>query len=129
VLVRNFHICEGYNCKRINFDDFCCKLRSTMSPGSKTTEWEIIEPYKEIDKLFIDDLGLRSKQETDYSYVTLYSVLNKRQERRLPTFISSNKTIEQLRVAFDDRIASRLSQAVQIELIGNDRRIKMNRKL
>lgn len=114
----------GYDCARINFDDFCVQVRSSMSPASKLTEWDMIEPMKNVDMLFIDDLGLRSKQETDFAYVTLYSLLNKRQERMLPTFISSNKNIKRLAEAFDSRIASRLSTALIIEMGGVDRRAK-----
>ena len=116
------YVYEGFECERINFDDYCVQVRSTMSPASKKTEWDLIEPLKDVDKLFIDDLGLRGKQETDFSYVTLYSVLNKRQERRLPTFISSNKGIEQLGQSFDARVASRLRTALIVEMKGRDRR-------
>lgn len=116
------YIYDGFNCERINFDDFCVQVRSTMSPVSALTEWDLIAPLKEVDKLFIDDLGLRSKQETDFAYVTLYSILNKRQECLLPTFICSNKDIERLGEQFDARIASRLSTAEIIELKGKDRR-------
>lgn len=116
-----YYIYEGYKCWRINFDDFCVEVRSTMSPASKITEWEMIKPLKEVDKLFIDDLGLKP-EETQFTYGTLYSILNKRQERMLPTFISSNKTIEQLGRTFDVRIASRLKTALVIKLTGKDRR-------
>jgi DNA replication protein DnaC len=78
---------------------------------------------KDVDVLAIDDLGLRSKQETDFAYVTLYSILNKRQEKMLPTFISTNKTLEQLRSSFDQRIVSRLESALKIEIKGIDRRL------
>jgi len=116
------YIYEGYHCERINFDDFCVKVRSTMGVAAKKTEWDLIEPLKQVDKMFIDDLGIRSKQETDFAYVTFYSLLNKRQERMLPTFISSNKTIEQLGESFDQRVASRLQTALVIEITGQDRR-------
>lgn len=122
-LIRDY-VYEGYECERINFDDFCVKVRSTMSPSSKQTEWDMIEPLKHVDKLFIDDLGLRSQQETQFSYQTFYSILNKRQERMLPTFISSNKSIGQLGQSFDARIASRLQTALIIEMNGEDRRKK-----
>ena len=122
-LIRRY-IYEGYICRRINFDDFCVELRSTMSPASKKTEWDLIEPLKCVDKLFIDDLGLHGRQETDYAYTTLYSILNKRQERVLSTFISSNKNLKRLEQAFDARIASRLRAAITIEIKGHDRRAK-----
>lgn len=112
----------GHKCIRINFDDFCCQIRSTMSPASKQTEWDLVEPLKDVDVLFIDDLGLRSKRETDFAYITLYSILNKRQERLLPTFISTNKDLDRLRESFDERIVSRLQTALQIKVVGKDRR-------
>lgn len=115
---------QGYNCYRICFDDFCCQVRSTMSPASKLTEWDLTEPLKKFDMLFIDDLGLRSKQETDFVYITLYSIINKRQERLLPTFISSNKDLGRLRDSFDERIVSRLRTALVVEVDGKDRRIR-----
>ena len=117
-----YYIEIGFECKRINFDDFCCQVRAAMSPASKQTEWDMVKPLKEVDLLFIDDLGLRSKQETDFAYITLYSLLNKRQERLLPTFISTNKDLNRLRESFDERIVSRLQTALQIELKGEDRR-------
>lgn len=120
-LIRHY-VVEGYKCKRICFDDFCIQVRSTMSPASKQTERDMTEPLKEVDMLFIDDLGLRSKQETDFAYITFYTILNKRQERLLPTFISSNKSLDRLRQTFDERICSRLRTALIIELTGEDKR-------
>lgn len=120
-LIRHY-IGQGYNCTRINFDDFCVEVRSTMSPAATKTELDMIKPLKDVDKLFIDDLGLRSKQETDFAYVTLYSLINKRQENRLPTYVCSNKNIETLGRSFDARIASRLQTALILKMDGKDRR-------
>lgn len=121
-LLKHF-LCEGYECSRVNFDDFCCRVRATMNNHSTQTEYDLVSQLVDIDKLFIDDIGLRSKQETDFAYVTFYSILNKRQERRLPTYISTNKSIAQLAVSFDQRIASRLGQGTVIEMKGADRRV------
>jgi DNA replication protein DnaC len=112
----------GFECKRINFDDFCVRLRSSFSPAASQTEYEIIEPLKNVDKLFIDDLGLRSDPESNHRYDTLFSLLNNRQERMLPTFITTNKTIEQLGRSFDARITSRLKTALVYEMTGDDKR-------
>lgn len=120
-LLRHY-VYQGYDCKRIIFDDFCVQVRSTFGPASKLSEWDLIEPLKQADKLFIDDLGLRSKAESDFAYVTLFSILNRRQEIRLPTIISSNKSIAQLERSFDSRIASRLQTGVIVQMTGADRR-------
>lgn len=120
-LIRHY-TAEGFKCLRICFDEFLCQVRSTMSPGSKITEWEMTKPLKEIDLLVIDDLGLRSEAETNFAYGTLHQILNKRQERLLPTFILSNKNLTTLRQSFDERIISRLSTALVIEITGDDRR-------
>lgn len=121
-LIRRY-VYQGYECERINFDSFCVKVRSTFSPAAKTTAWAITEKLKSVDKLFIDDLGLRSTPESQFAYDTFYDLLNKRQEKMLPTHISSNKTIEQLGQTFDQRIASRLRMAMAIEMKGADRRL------
>ena len=120
-LLRHY-LCEGYTCARVNFDDFCCRVRATMSNHSPKTEYDLIQSLVKVDKLFIDDIGLRSKAETDFAYVTFYSIINKRQERRLPTYISTNKNIDQLALSFDKRIASRLGMGAVIEMTGTDRR-------
>lgn len=122
-LLKHF-LCEGYECLRVNFDSFCSRVRATMNNNSKTTEYDIVQGLRAVDKLFIDDIGLRSKTETDFAYVTLYSILNTRQERKLPTYISTNKSIDQLAHSFDQRIASRLGQGTVIEMKGEDRRVK-----
>jgi len=114
---------QGYDCMRSSWDEFCCQIRSTMSPASKMTEWDITERLKSVDMLFIDDLGLRSSVESDFVYQTFFLTLNKRQERLFPTIISSNKNLDRLRESlFDDRIISRLSTALVIEMEGGDRR-------
>jgi len=120
-LIRKY-VYKGYLCKRINFDGFCVKVRSTFAPAAKVTAYELTNELKKCDKLFIDDLGLKSEPESQFAYDTFYDILNKRQENMQPTYISSNKTIEQLGETFDLRIASRLKTAMSIEIKGKDRR-------
>ena len=124
-LLRHF-VYEGYDCQKINFDDFCVQVRSTFSAASKQTEQEMTQPLKEIDKLFVDDLGLRANTESDFAYVTLYSIIEKRQANGLPIYICSNKNIETLCKTFDYRIASRIGreETKTIRLDGADRRKK-----
>ena len=113
---------EGFDCIRINFDDFCVQVRSTFSRAAKQTERDIVKPLMECDMLFIDDLALRARAESDFAYVTLYTLLNKRQEKLLPTILSSNKSIDQLEKTFDSRVGSRLKLALEIKYTGKDLR-------
>ena len=78
------------------------------------------------DKLFIEDVGTTvslDKQESDFSLRTFLVLLDQRLEACQPTFVTTNKALEQLGRCFDDRIASRLIQACRIvKLTGADRR-------
>ncbi len=120
---------QGYDCRRINFDAFCCRVRDTMnnSDGDES-EYKLVQDMSNVDRLFIDDIGIRSKKETDFAYVTLYSILDKRQENLLPTYITTNKSIDQLAKSFDQRIASRLRTATIIHLDGEDLRLKHSKQ-
>ncbi|MBN1508747.1 MAG: hypothetical protein JW955_18000 [Sedimentisphaerales bacterium] len=63
------------------------------------------------------------KQESDFSLRTFLVLLDQRLEACRPTFITTNKPLEQLGESFDDRTASRLIQACRIvKLEGRDRR-------
>lgn len=121
------YLCQGYECRRINFDKFCSLVRSTMNTNSKLTEYELVKQMTEVDKLFIDDVGLRSRQESEFAYITFYSIIDKRIEKCLQTIIATNKSIEQITKSFDSRIASRLSMAVNIHMVGLDRRIQQTK--
>jgi len=48
--------------------------------------------------------------------------VNKRQEKLLPTVLSSNKSIDQLEKTFDSRVGSRLKLALEIKYTGKDLR-------
>lgn len=124
-LMRDF-ILKGFKVARITYEMFCLQLRNTYKPGSTTTELDIIEPLQAADKLFIEDVGTTvssGKQESDFSLRTFYVLLEKRLESCKPTFITTNKNVEELGKSFDARIASRLQQACEvIHLTGQDRR-------
>ena len=122
-MIRSY-VGDGYECMRSSFDEFCCRIRSNcFGPNPKESEMEATDQLKKVDMLFIDDLGLQSTPESDWVYRTFFLTLNKRQERLLPTIISSNKNPEQLKESlFDVRIISRLSTALVIEMKGKDKR-------
>lgn len=57
-------------------------------------EKRILQVYKDVSLLIIDDLG--KEQCTDWSISTLYSIMNDRYENMLPTIITTNYNSEDL---------------------------------
>lgn len=57
-------------------------------------EKQILQVYKDVSLLIVDDLG--KEQCTDWSISTLYSILNDRYEKMLPTIITTNYNSDEL---------------------------------
>lgn len=92
----------------------------------KTRNEELINKYLSPEILFIDDLGTEPK----YDGVTiecLYLLVNERKMKNLPTVITSNLDLADLRDRYDERIYSRIvdrNSSINIYLDGADKRIK-----
>lgn len=109
-LARRF-IASGFTVKRMHYEVLCLMLRDTFNPKATDTEWSIIEPLLNCDKLFIEDLGVTKsigEKETDFSLRTFLVILDIRLENCRPTFITTNKSVENLEDSFDKRIGDRL---------------------
>ena len=57
-------------------------------------ESEVLDVYKKVELLIIDDLG--KEQCSDWSMSTLYSILNDRYEDMRPTIVTTNYNAENL---------------------------------
>lgn len=62
--------------------------------GEGVRESEVLDIYKRVDLLIIDDLG--KEQCSDWSMSTLYSILNDRYEDMKPTIVTTNYNAENL---------------------------------
>jgi DNA replication protein DnaC len=119
------YITEGFIVNRIHYEVLCLRLRDTFKSKAKQTEWDIFQPLLECDKLFIEDVGTSKdigKQETEFSLRTFYVLIDMRLENCRPTFITSNKSLENLARGFDDRIGDRLRTYKVLKLSGKSRR-------
>lgn len=73
--------------------------------------------------IIIDDIGV--EKSTDWMLETLYSIVNERYEKNLPTVFISNLSLKELADKVGDRIASRIAEMCTIKKIkGEDRRLK-----
>jgi DNA replication protein DnaC len=105
------YIKDGFKVLRAHYEMLCLQIRDTYNPKASQTEWGIIEPLLNCDKLFIEDVGVShriGKQESDHSTRTLQVLIDIRLERCRPTFITTNKSVENLAKSFDERIGDRL---------------------
>lgn len=142
------YIIQGFNVKCIDWDMLILKIRSTFggptvkhkteSGGSyndygddedgepMTTQWDVMKPFLQADKFFIDDIGTGKsigRDESDFVIGTFSTILNERYKNDLPTFITSNKKVEEIAKSFDARIADRIHEVCKIiKLSGKNRR-------
>lgn len=73
--------------------------------------------------LFIDDLG--AQKMTEFVEDTFYLIINKRYNDMRPIIFTSNFSIEELAVKFNDRITSRIAGLCDvIKINGEDKRTK-----
>jgi len=117
---------DGWDIRRITYDWLLLEIRDTFKTSAIRTEKEILEPLIEVGKLFIEDVGTTvsiDEQESDFSHRTFTQLLDKRIEYCRATFVTGNKSVEELRGSFDGRVASRIQQACQVvKLTGSDSR-------
>lgn len=121
-LARRFYI-QGWDVKFLSWYELILQVRQFHSVQD---EISLIRPYCDVDKLFIDDLGTnisKDGSESDHSLRSLALILDKRLAFMRPTFVTSNRSIEDLSQTFDERIASRLQEScIIIHTQGKDRR-------
>jgi len=119
------YMSEGYLVRRSYYEELCLRLRDTFNPKATQTEWNLIEPLLNCDKLFIEDVGTTKsvgKQESDFSLKTFLLLLDMRMERLRPTFITSNKSVENLGKSFDQRVSDRLRMFQVFKMSGESLR-------
>jgi DNA replication protein DnaC len=119
---------EGWEFWRITYEQLCLDIRATFGKGAEPSELEVVKPLWHVPKLFIEDVGVTvslGQQESDFSLRTFVTLLDQRLEWCRATFVTSNKSIEELAKSFDERVASRLCQACEIiQITGEDKRLK-----
>lgn len=102
------------------------RMNQDFREFSKTQKENLLDKYTACEVLFIDDLGT----EPTYKNVTLenfYLVLNERKMRKLPTVITTNLDLADIRERYDERISSRIADretSITLLLSGSDKRLK-----
>lgn len=72
--------------------------------------------------LFLDDLG--AENTTDFAREHFFTILDLRCQKRLPTFITTNLSFNELKEKYGERVVSRLKEmCIPITIKGRDRRV------
>lgn len=94
-------------CRYFNAVELLYKVKNTFNTTSKYTTEQILKEYREPEFLFIDDIDKLNP--TDYVKELMYGFVNYRIEKRLPTIISANSSVETLDTQFfGEAVVSRL---------------------
>jgi len=117
---------QGWVAAWAPFEELLLRIRATYKRGGGS-EWDVIKPLCEAEVFVLDDLGVTvsaNQQETDFSVRILLVLLDSRLANCRKTFITTNKTVEDLGQTFDSRIASRIVELCTVlRLTGEDRRM------
>lgn len=99
--------------------DFYADLRESYR--SDQSERSIYAKYLKFRFVVLDDLGNGSL--SDFQRYSTTEFLDQRINKKYPTVITSNWTLDQIAEKMDERIASRVASFHSIQLDGPDRRI------
>lgn len=106
-------------------------IKATYNRGSEESESEVLERYYRVPIMFIDDL-FSSQYNKEWAESKLFSILDARKANKKMTIITSNYAAKRIRDRLPingAKIASRIiGQAIQIEMIGKDRRFDQARE-
>lgn len=117
--ILRYQITNGRSCRFRRAAQLFQAVRDSYGNDS-LSEAEVLSEFVEAPMLILDDLGTGSLSDHERRYTL--EVLDTRLNANRPTIITSNLTIEQIRDAMDDRIASRLNTFKLISFNGQDRR-------
>lgn len=104
--------------------DILGDIKRCYERNSEVTEEEVLEAYKTVDLLIIDDLG--KEQVTEWSVPVLYSILNERYEALLPTIITTNYNTTALAEKLSAKGDAETATAIISRFIESSKRVTMS---
>lgn len=104
--------------------DILSDIKRCYERNSEVTEEEVLEAYKTVDLLIIDDLG--KEQVTEWSVPVLYSILNERYEALLPTIITTNYNTNALAEKLSAKGDAETATAIISRFVESSKRVTMS---
>lgn len=91
-------------------------IRATFDGSSGQSEGSIIDALVKPTVLVLDEIGVSKETPSDFEMTRLFSIINGRYERLLPTIVISNLNVKELPAAMGERSADRLREGGVIVL-------------
>lgn len=104
--------------------DILGDIKRCYERNSEVTEEKVLEAYKTVDLLIIDDLG--KEQVTEWSVPVLYSILNERYEALLPTIITTNYNTTALAEKLSAKGDAETATAIISRFVESSKRVTMS---
>jgi DNA replication protein DnaC len=82
--------------------DLLDRLRATFAPNSDISYDELFDTARTTELLILDDLGAQSS--TQWAQEKLYQIVNERYNRRLPTVITTNLSLDDMELRMRSRL-------------------------
>lgn len=99
----------------VSFPELCVELQQSWN-GPDGGPLEIINRLCDVPLLIIDDVGV--EKTTEFVLQSAYLLFNKREQAELPTYGTSNLTIDEIGSKLDERIASRIRGMCHVVSVG-----------
>lgn len=98
------------------FGSILSAIRDTFDGTSGQSEGNIIAALVKPTLLVLDEIGASKEQPSDFELSRLFSIINGRYEKMLPTVVISNLSVKELPAAMGERSADRLREGGVIVL-------------
>lgn len=111
-----------FTARYINCVELINEIQDTYSSSTPKSTLSVLNKYRDADFLFIDDLDKINA--TPDAKKLMYSIINDRYDRVLPTIISANSSIDVLDEKYfgEPTVSRLLERSVEIEFTQEDRR-------
>ncbi|MGL5151413.1 MAG: ATP-binding protein [Clostridium sp.] len=106
--IANYLLAKGVPTICISINGILDRIKSTYDPYGREEEESIIRSFSSADFLIIDDLGTELKNEWTSSRV--YRIIDGRYRNNLPTIITTNLTLKDIRNRYDERVYDRIRE-------------------
>mgnify|MGYP006423259887 CR=1 FL=1 len=114
---------QGYSGLFISTPTLISKFKQSWDKNNELKEHELINSMQEVDLLLLDDLG--SENPKGWIRERLFTIINSRYEKMLPTVITTNCDLGEISEQLGGRIESRIYEMCKgVRLNGKDYRQK-----